>query len=225
MLGGQQRPDPTMKLYGYYRSSASYRIRIILNLKNLHHEHTAVMLHRGEQHDDAFKAINPMGLVPVLETGGNLLAQSPAIAEFIEEQHPQPPLLPADHIERAQVREMMHTIGCDIHPLQNLRVLKYLRSEFERDDAGVERWCRKWIGDGFAAFEQLARSRSANGQYAFGNKITLADVWLIPQVYNARRFDLDLTPFPTIASIDEHCQALPEFSLAHPSRQKDAPPA
>ncbi|MCH7854463.1 MAG: hypothetical protein IIB76_09030 [Proteobacteria bacterium] len=120
---------------------------------------------------------------------------------------------------------MMHTIGCDIHPLQNLRVLKYLRSEFELDDAGVERWCRKWIGDGFVAFEQLVRSRSADGHFSVSNQVSLADVWLIPQIYNARRFNLDLTPFPTIASIDEHCQTLPEFALAHPSRQEDAPPA
>lgn len=223
MLRLQRQPDPVMKLYGYYRSSASYRIRIVLNLKNLQHESTAVMLNLGEQHDDAFKAINPMGLIPVLETGGTLLAQSPAIAEFIEEQHPEPRLLPTDPVERTKVREMMHTIGCDIHPLQNLRVLKYLRSEFDQDDAGVERWCQQWMGDGFAAFEQLARSRSANGRYAFGDQITLADVWLIPQVYNARRFNLDLTPFPTIVSIDRHCQALPEFARAHPSRQEDAP--
>lgn len=225
MLSRQWHPDPTMKLYGYYRSSASYRIRIILNIKKLQHDHSAVMLNRGEQLDDAFKEINPMGLVPVLESDGIRLAQSPAIAEFIEEQHPQPPLLPEDRIERAQVREMMHTIGCDIHPLQNLRVLKYLRSEFKQDDTGVERWCRQWMGDGFVAFEKLAKSRSADGQYAFGKAVSLADVWLIPQVYNARRFKLDLTPFPTIVSIDEHCRALPEFALAHPSRQEDAPPA
>ncbi|NOX71038.1 MAG: maleylacetoacetate isomerase [Gammaproteobacteria bacterium] len=224
MLGDRRRPGLIMKLHGYYRSSASYRIRIILNFKNLPHEHIAVMLNRGAQHEDAFRSINPMGLIPVLETDDALLAQSPAIAEFIEEQHPQPPLLPAGHIERAHVREMMHTVGCDIHPLQNLRVLNYLRSEFEQDDAGIERWCQKWMGDGFAAFEQLAKTRSANGQYAFGDQVSLADVWLIPQVYNARRFNLDLTPFPTIVSIDEHCQALAEFSRAHPSKQEDAPP-
>jgi len=224
----QSLPDPPplldriMKLYGYYRSSASYRIRIILNLKQLQHEHTAIMLNLGEQHDDTFKTINPMGLVPVLETDGQSLAQSPAIAEYLEERNPEPALLPAGHIERARVREMMHTIGCEIHPLQNLRVLKHLRAEFSQDDAGIERWCQKWMGEGFSAFEQLACSRSANGRFAFGSEVSLADVWLIPQVYNARRFKLDLTPFPTIVSIDEHCQAMPEFSAAHPDNQADA---
>lgn len=225
MLSHRRQTDPIMKLYGYFRSSASYRIRIILNLKNLPHEHIAVMLNRGAQHGDDFRSINPMGLIPVLETDDALVAQSPAIAEFFEEQYPQPPLLPGGHIERAHVREMMHTVGCDIHPLQNLRVLNYLRSEFEQDDAGVERWCQKWMGDGFAAFEQLAKARSANGQYAFGDQVSLADVWLIPQVYNARRFNLDLTPFPTIISIDKHCQTLADFSRAHPSKQEDAIPA
>jgi len=223
MLSRRRQTDPIMKLYGYYRSSASYRIRIVLNLKNLQHEHIAVMLNRGAQHEHAFKSINPMGLIPVLETDGARVAQSPAIAEFIEEQYPQPPLLPVAHIERAHVREMMHTIGCDIHPLQNLRVLNYLQTEYAQDDAGVERWCRKWMGNGFAAFEQLAKARTRNGQYAFGDRVSYADAWLIPQVYNARRFKLDLTPFPTIVSIDEHCQTLPEFSRAHPSKQDDAP--
>jgi maleylpyruvate isomerase len=227
MLDAGNRPplERTMKLYGYYRSSASYRIRIILNLKQLQHESTAIMLNLGEQHDESFKAINPMGLLPVLETAGNFLAQSPAIAEYIEEQHPQPPLLPEDPLERAQVREMMHIIGCEIHPLQNLRVLKHLRSEFTQDDAGIERWCQKWMGEGFAAFEKLASSRSKNGQYSHGNQVSLADIWLIPQVYNARRFKLDLTPFPTIVSIDAHCQAIPEFAAADPGKQPDAAPA
>ncbi len=214
-----------MKLYGYYRSSASYRIRIILNLKQLQHEQTAIMLNLGEQHDEAFKAINPMGLLPVLETGGNLLAQSPAIAEYLEEQHPEPPLLPADPVQRARVREMLHTIGCEIQPLQNLRVLKHLRSEFSQDDAGIEQWCQKWMGAGLAAFEQLASSRSADGQFSFADHVSLADVWLIPQVYNARRFNLDLAPFPTIVSIDEHCQTMPEFADAQPGKQADANPA
>ena len=212
-----------MNLYGYYRSSASYRIRIILNLKNLQHERIAVMLNRGEQRESAFRAINPMGFVPVLETEGTRLAQSPAIAEYIEECCPEPPLLPPDRMRRAQVREMMHSIGCDIHPLQNMRVLKYLRSEFKADDAGIQRWVWNWIGAGFAAFEQLARSRSTDGQFAFGSQVSLADIWLIPQVYNARRYGLDFAPFPTIVGIDEHCQSLSQFAKAHPSRQDDAP--
>ncbi len=214
-----------MKLYGYYRSSASYRIRIILNLKDISHENIAVMLNRGEQHEEAYRAINPAGFVPVLEADGTLLAQSPAIAEYIEERCPEPPLLPSDPIHRAQVREMLHSIGCEMHPLQNLRVLNHLRSEFAQDDAGVAHWCQKWIGAGFAAFEQRARVRSANGEYAFGDCVSLADVWLIPMVYNARRFGLEFEAFPTIASIDEHCQTLPAFANAHPSKQEDAPSA
>lgn len=133
-----------MKLYGYFRSSASYRIRIILNLKDLDHDSIAVMLNLGEQHEDEFKSINPMGFVPVLDVAGALLAQSPAIAEYLEEQYPDRPLLPSETVARARVREMMHTIGCDIHPLQNLRVLKHLRAEFSQDDEGVRSWCQKW---------------------------------------------------------------------------------
>lgn len=212
-----------MKLYGYYRSSASYRIRIILNLKGLTYENIVIRLDKGEQLDDAFRTINPMGFVPVLDDNDNLLAQSPAIAEFIEENYPDRPLLPADRIDRAKVREMMHTVGCDIHPLQNLRVLKYIRTEYGQDDEGIQHWCQRWMGAGFTAFEKLAEARSRNSQYAFGDQATLADVWLIPQLYNARRFGLDLTPFPTIVSIDAHCQTLPAFAAASPENQDDAP--
>ena len=212
-----------MKLYGYYRSSASYRIRIVLHTKGIDWDYRTVQLTKGEQCSEAFKAINPLGLVPVLDTDEAVLAQSPAIAEFLEEQHPEPALLPPDPLGRARVREMMHTVGCEIHPLQNLGVLKYLKAAYSLDDDAVFAWCRQWIGRGFAAFEALARERSADGQFSFGASLTLADVWLIPQLYNARRFELDLTPYPTIVSIDEHCQTLDEFAAAHPSRQPDAP--
>ena len=137
--------------------------------------------------------------------------------------HPQPPLLPASVDARAQVREMLHTIGCEIHPLQNLRVLKYLRAEYGQDDDGVAAWCREWIAQGFTAFENLAMARSVNSQYSFGDSLSLADVWLVPQVYNARRFGLDLTPYPIISSVDAHCQALTAFADAHPDKQPDAP--
>ena len=212
-----------MKLYGYYRSSASYRIRIILNTKGIDWDYRTVQLPEGEQSSKEFKAMNPMGLVPVLDTDEVVLAQSPAIAEFLEEQHPEPALLPPDPLGRARVREMMHTVGCEIHPLQNLSVLKYIRAAYSLDDDDVFDWCRKWIGRGFMAFETLARERSADGQFSFGNSLTLADVWLIPQLYNARRFELDLTPYPTITSIDDHCQTLDGVAAAHPSRQPDAP--
>jgi maleylacetoacetate isomerase len=212
-----------VKLYGYYRSSASYRLRIILGLKKIDWENCPVHLAKGEQLGPEFRAINPMGLVPVLDTGGSMLSQSPAIAEYLEEMYPEPSLLPASSDARAQVREMLNTIGCEIHPLQNLRVLKYLRAEYGQDDDGVAAWCRHWIAEGFAAFEKLALNRSASGQYSFADSLSLADVWLVPQVYNARRFDLDLTPYPVIVSVDAHCQALTAFANAHPDKQPDAP--
>ena len=186
-----------MILYGYYRSSASYRIRIVLNLKGIEWEYRPVLLSRDEHMAQEFHRINPMGFVPVLDDDGTTLAQSPAIAEYLEEKYSTPALLPEDPIDRARVREMLNTIGCDIHPLQNLRVLKFLRAEYEQDDVGVASWC--------------------------GDSLTLADVWLLPQVYNADRFGLDLAPYPTIRSTAAHCLDLPPVRDAHPSRQPDAP--
>jgi len=212
-----------VKLYGYYRSSASYRLRIILGLKKIDWENHPVHLAKGEQLRSEFRVLNPMRLVPVLDTGGSVLSQSPAIAEYLEEIYPEPPLLPTSSAARAQVREMLHTIGCEIHPLQNLRVLKYLRAEYAQDDDGVAAWCREWTAQGFAAFENLALDRSASGQFSFADRLSLADVWLVPQVYNARRFGLDLSPYPTIVSVDQHCQALEGFADAHPDKQPDAP--
>jgi maleylpyruvate isomerase len=212
-----------MKLYGYYRSSASYRIRIILNVKGITWENQPVMLNRDEHRADTFRAINPMSLVPVLDTGDATLGQSPAIAEYLEETFPAPALLPKEPLLRAQVRELQHLIGCDIHPLQNLRVLKHLRAEFGQQDAAVNAWCRKWIGAGFEAYETIAAKRSASGRYSVGDSLTLADAWLIPQLYNARRFELDLAPFPTIVGIGEHCLALDPIAAAHPDQQPDAP--
>lgn len=212
-----------MKLYGYYRSSASYRIRIALKAKRIPYEDIPVYLNKGEQLSSEFKAINPMGLVPVLETEHGVLAESPAIVEYLEEIAPEPALLSGDPGNRARIREMMHLIGCEIHPIQNLRILMHLRSKFGQDDEGVAKWCRKWIGAGFDAFEILARQRSGAGRYSIGDELTLADVWLIPQLYNARRFKLDLTPYPNIVSIDAHCATLDCFRDAHPSRQADAP--
>lgn len=212
-----------MKLYGYYRSSASYRIRIVLNVKGLSWENVPVLLNKGEQRGEAFMQKSPMGLVPVLDTGNALLFQSAAIAEYLEETHPTPALLPADPLLRAGVREMQGLIGCDIHPLQNLRVLNYLRAELGQDDAAVGAWCRKWISDGFTAFERLARQRSSEGRYSSGDSLTLADAWLIPQLYNANRFGVDLAPFPTIRAIGSHCATLEPVAAAQPDQQPDAP--
>jgi maleylpyruvate isomerase len=212
-----------MKLYGYYRSSASYRVRIVLNVKGVTWENVPVLLNRDEHRADAFRAINPMQFVPALDTGEAVVGQSPAIAEYLEDMFPSPGLLPGEPLRRAQVRELQSLIGCDIHPLQNLRVLKHLRAEFGQDDAGVSAWCRKWIGAGFAAYETLAAARSDAGRYSVGDTLTLADVWLIPQLYNANRFEVDLTPFPTIVGIGRHCLALDPIAAAHPDRQPDAP--
>lgn len=212
-----------MQLFGYYRSSATYRIRIVLNAKRVEWQYHAVDLTTNQQQAEQFRSINPAGLVPVLDTGDALLAQSAAIAEYLEEKFTQPPLLPADALGRAQVREMMHTIGCDIHPLQNLRVLRYLRSEYSQDDDGIAQWCCNWIASGFSAFEKLAAMRSSGGRFCFGDSLTLADAWLIPQVFNARRYSLDLTPYPLITAINTHCSKLPPFAAAHPDVQPDSP--
>ena len=212
-----------MKLYGYYRSSASYRLRIILNFKALDWEYQAVNLLEGEQKSREYRAMNPLGLVPVLDTGEAVLAQSPAIAEYLEEQHPEPALLPPDPIGRARVREMVNSIGCEVHPLQNLGVLMYVKETYSLDDAAVQAWGRKWIDRGFSAFETMARERSSEGQFSYGDSLTLADVWLIPQLFNAHRFEMDLAPYPTLVAIDKHCRTLDAVAASHPSKQPDAP--
>ena len=212
-----------MKLFGFYRSSASYRIRIVLNVKGIEWENIPVHLTKGQQHEAEHVERNPMKLVPVLDTGEALLAQSIAIAEYVESQFPEPPLLPTHPIQLAQVREMQHIISSEIQPITNLRVLKHLRSEFGQDDEGVNEWCRIWIGRGFEAFEKRATERSTDGQFSFGDSLTLADAWLMPQFYNAIRFGLDLDPFPTIRSIVDHCCGIEAVAAAHPDKQPDAP--
>lgn len=212
-----------MKLHGYFRSSTSYRTRIALNLKGLAWEHAGVHLVRGEDRSEAYLALNPQGLVPSLELDGDgVLTQSMAIIEYLEETHPEPPLLPADALERARVRSLSLQIACDIHPLNNLRVLKYLRSEFGQDDEGVNRWYRHWVVEEFNSLEQRLANDSATGTYCHGDSVTLADVCLVPQVYNAERFKVDMTPYPTIARIHAACQELPAFADAAPENQPDA---
>lgn len=219
----RNRDYSIVKLYGYYRSSASYRIRIVLNAKSIDWANVPVRLDKGEQLEPAHSERNPMKLVPVLDTGEHLLAQSVAIAEYLESRFPEPPLLPHDEAEKAMVREMVQIVASDIQPIGNLRVLKHLRKNFGLDDAGVDEWCRTWIGRGFQAFEQRAVQRSDSGRYSFGDTLTFADAWLMPQVYNAERFGLDLAPFPTIRSIAEHCATIDAVAAAHPARQPDAP--
>lgn len=218
-----QLADLTMKLYGYYRSSASYRIRIILNIKGIEWEYVSVRLDKGEQMSPEHLARNPLKLVPVLDTGDALLAQSVAIAEFLETRFPEPALLPSGDIEKARVRELVQVIASDIQPIANLRVLKHIRANFGVDDAGVDDWACTWIGKGFEAFEKRASEWSTDGQFAFGDRISVADAFLMPQAYNADRFGLDMTPFPTIRSIVAHCSTLEPVARAHPSLQPDSP--
>lgn len=211
-----------MKLYGFFRSGTSHRLRIALNLKGLPYELVPVDL-RTEQHLGAdYRALNPQGLVPALDVGGQVLIQSPAIIEWLEERHPQPPLLPADAGARARVRALAAIVGCDIHPVNNRRILMALREQFGANEAAVEQWCARWIGDGFAAYETLLAQDGARGRYSFGDAPTLADAYLIPQVESARRFKVDLTPYPLIRAVDEACHQLDAFRRAAPAVQPDA---
>jgi maleylpyruvate isomerase len=207
-------------LHGYWRSGTSYRTRIALNLKGLAYEQCPVDLRAGVQHSAAFLQLNPQGLVPALEIEGGVLTQSPAILEWIEERWPEPPLLPHDPFARAEVRAMAAMVACDIHPLNNLRVLKTLKHDFGADDAKIAAWTGRWITAGFDALEK-AIERLGEG-WSFGDAPTLADCCLIPQVYSARRFEVDLTPYPQILAVDAKAAEHPAFQHAHPDRQPDA---
>ncbi|GIL00458.1 MAG: maleylacetoacetate isomerase [Alphaproteobacteria bacterium] len=213
-----------MILHDYFRSSAAYRCRIAFNLKGIDPQRVHVHLTRdgGQQRTRAYRALNPQALVPALEIGdGTVLTQSLAIIEWLDETHRQPPLLPDDPLARARVRAFAQVIACDIHPLQNLRVLQYLRSEFGQDQAGVERWCRRWLGEGLSACEALA-SRTPSARFCFGDAPSLADICLVPQLFSADRFGVDLTAMPRLRAIRAACEALPAFAAAHPARQPDA---
>lgn len=212
-----------MRLYGYFRSSAAYRVRIALNLKGLACEQVPVNLVKGEQRDAAHLARHPQGLVPVLETDdGTRLTQSLAICEYLEERHPEPPLLPADAEGRARVRALAQSIACEIHPLDNLRVLRYLTGELGVGEDTKLAWYRHWIAEGFAALETQLASTSATGLCCHGDTPSLADVCLVPQVFNARRFDCDLGAYPTLSRIADYLETLPAFAEARPERQPDA---
>ncbi len=212
-----------LTLHGYWRSSAAYRVRIALNLKGLDYAQVTHDLRHGEQSAAAYTALNPQGLVPALEADGVVLTQSPAILEWLEETHPDPALLPADAADRAAVRALTAVIACDIHPLNNLRVLRSLKNDLGADQTQIDAWVARWIAPGFDTLEALI-ARHGKG-FAFGNRPTLADCCLAPQVYNARRFSIDLTPWPYIVAVDAACAQLPAFVAALPSRQPDADPA
>lgn len=210
-------------LHGYWRSGTSYRLRIALNLKRIPYDHAAVNLKDGQQREAAYKALNPQGLVPFLEIDGAGLIQSPAMLEYLDEAYPEPPLLPGSKLDRARIRAYAAVIGCDIHPIQNLRILQYIRSEHGQDADAVTQWCRRWISDGFAALEKMAEGDDRPGPYLWGDMPTLADIYLVPQMYNAVRFGVDLTPFPHLVAADEAARAHPAFKAARPENQPDAP--
>lgn len=211
-----------MTLYGYFRSSTSYRTRIAMNLKGLDYDYIAVNLAQDEQLKNEFLALNPQGLVPVLQADDLLLFQSPAILEWLEEVYPKNPLLPKDAAGRMQVRALSAMIGCDIHPLNNRRVLQYLRNELSVDEAEVIKWCNRWISEVFAALEKRLVADKTRGKFCYGDSPTFADCYLIPQVSSARRFEVDLNPYPNIVQIDAHCRTLKAFADADPMQQPDA---
>ncbi|PWK85737.1 maleylacetoacetate isomerase [Fulvimonas soli] len=213
-------------LYGYWRSSAAYRVRIALNLKGLPYESRAVHLLRdgGEQHAAAYRALNPQELVPCLLDGGRAFTQSMAIIEYLDEAYPDGPrLLPAAARDRARVRALAQAVACDVHPLGNLRVLQALETRFGAGEAQRGEWMRHWIGAGFAALEAMLAGSPATGRHCHGDTPGLADACLVPQVYNALRWKLDLAPYPTVARIHAACNELEAFRAAAPEAQPDAP--
>lgn len=211
-----------MKLYTYFRSSAAFRVRIALNLKGISYESMPRLFASNEHRSAEYLAINPQGLIPALDTGRAVLSQSLAIIEYLDETCPTPALLPADSIGRARVRSMALAIACDIHPLNNLRVLNYLREELAQDGDKVSNWYRHWITEGFQGIETMAREFSTRGQFLYGDTVSLADVCLLPQIFNARRFDTDLSSFPTLVAIGTHLESLPQFANARPEVQPDS---
>ena len=212
-----------MKLHNFFRSGTSHRLRIALNLKGIGYDYVAVDLRTEEHLGAAFKAINPQQLVPALVDGDLTMIQTPAIIEWLEERHPTPPLLPSDPDDRARVRALAAIVGCDIHPINNRRILEYLRKQFGQDEIAVQAWCATWIEAGFAALETLLAADTRRGRFCFGDTPGLADVYLIPQVESARRFKVDLSPYPNIVAIDSACAELDAFRRAEPARQPDAP--
>lgn len=214
-----------LTLYGYWRSSAAYRVRIALNLKEVEYAQQAVHLVRdgGEQHLPGYQTLNPQQLVPTLVHGERVLHQSLAIIEYIEEAiSAQPPLLPPDPRQRARVRALAQVVACDIHPVNNLRVMQYLQSELDADVPQRESWMRHWMQQGFDAFEAMLVADPSTGIYCHGDAPGLADVCLVPQVYNARRFRMDIDAWPSIARIDARCRELPAVQRAMPENQPDA---
>ncbi len=207
-----------LTLHGYWRSSAAYRVRIALNLKGVAYEQVTYDLRQKAEKAEAYALLNPQKLVPALQTeDGAILTQSLAILEWLEETHPRPALLPENPTDRAHVRAMCGLIACDIHPVNNLRILNALRDDFDAGDTQISQWITRWVGDGFDALETMI-----SGRFCFGDTPTLADACLAPQVYNAQRFKIDLSPWPKIRAVAQSCEALPAFAAARPEAQPDA---
>jgi maleylacetoacetate isomerase len=213
-----------MKLFSYWRSSAAWRVRIALACKGIPHGTIPVHLVRdgGQHHSESYHEVNPQERVPALEDAGRVFSQSLAIIEYLEEKHPEPALLPVDFAGRAIVRQMALLVACDIHPLQNSGVLQYLRGPLGLGDGPVAEWVRHWIALGFSALEELARRHGDGVHYLYSTGVTMADLCLVPMMYNARRFHLDLRPFPVLVAVDAHLMTLPAFSATRPEAQPDA---
>ncbi|MGH8279723.1 MAG: maleylacetoacetate isomerase [Gammaproteobacteria bacterium] len=211
-----------MELYTYFRSSAAYRVRIALNLKGLQADYRYVHLVKdgGQQHRPEYLAVNPQGLVPTLVDDGHVLTQSLAIIEYLDETHPEPLFLPKDALGRARVRALAQVIACEIHPINNQRILKYLENDLDVGQEARDRWYRNWVAVGFTALEKLLRN-PATGKFCHGDEPTLADICLVPQVFNAKRFAVDLAPYPTLTRINAQCLKLPAFTAAAPETQGD----
>jgi maleylacetoacetate isomerase len=210
-----------MRLYSFFRSSAAYRVRIALNVKGAAYETVSVDLPGAAHHAPAFRALNPQATIPTLDDDGTVLWQSLAIIEYLDARFPTPRLIPAEPVARARVQALAQVIACEIHPLNNLRVLKYLRGELKLDDAAVNKWYSHWIAEAFGPLETLV-SQFGGGRYCFGDSLTLADVCLVPQMYNARRFNCDVTPYPTLVRIAAGLEAEPAFAAAAPECQPRA---
>jgi maleylacetoacetate isomerase len=211
-----------MNLYTFFRSSAAFRVRIALNVKGCRYESISKAFAKNEHRTTEYLAINPQGLIPALEVDEQVLTQSLAIIEYLEETRPDPPLLPSTPAARAQVRAMTLAIACEIHPLNNLRVLNYLRQQFAQNDDGVNAWYRHWVAEGFKGLEVMVQEFSKAKRYCYGDALSMADIALAPQLYNARRFKCDLSAYPTLVAIGEHLETLPAFAAARPEVQPDA---